>query len=70
LLIEVKMYRPVLGYQIDIRAAGAGEEYIMPCHCLQARKIHGHVHNTITDFVTMICQVKNTNGAISSTSAD
>src|SRR5262245_32437077 len=60
------MYRPVLGYEIDIRAAGASEENVMPCRCLQARKIHGHVHNTITDFVTMICEVKNTNYPTSS----
>ena len=61
LLIQVEMCHPVLSYQIDIGAARTGEEYIMSPHRLQARKIDSHVHNTIADFVTMICKVKNAN---------
>ena len=65
LLIQVKMLHPVLRYQIDIGTARTSEENLMSCRCLQAREIDGHVHNTVADFVTMICNVQNANDAIS-----
>jgi hypothetical protein len=63
LLVQVEMRYPVLRYQIDIGTACAGERHIVSSGCLQAGKINGHVHDAVADFVAMICEVKNTNGA-------